>query len=122
MKRFFVALCFLSVFFSSSSFAQNPITPQEAASYVGQKATICGTVASATYAGRVKGRPTFLNLGVSYPHQIFTAVIWGRDRGQFNEAPETAYRGKEICVTGLVELYKGKPEIIVRSPGQVVPK
>jgi DNA/RNA endonuclease YhcR with UshA esterase domain len=29
------------------------------------------------------------------------------------------YRMKEICVTGMVESYRGKPEIIVHGPGQI---
>lgn len=98
---------------------ENTIAASDAGQYVGQKATVCGTVASATFASRTKGQPTFLNLDQPYPRQIFTAVIWGKDRGGFGSPPETAYRGKRICVTGLVELYGGKPEIIVRNPGQI---
>jgi hypothetical protein len=76
-------------------------------------------VASATFLSRSKGQPTFLNLDQPYPRQIFTAVIWGNDRGYFTSPPEIAYRGKRVCVTGLVKLYKGKPEIIVILPSQV---
>ena len=50
---------------------------------LGQKATVCGIVASATFLSRSKGQPTFLNLDQPYPRQIFTAVIWGKDREYF---------------------------------------
>jgi hypothetical protein len=99
--------------------AQETITAAEADKYVGQKATVFGMVASATFLSRSKGQPTFLNLDQPYPRQIFTAVIWGNDRGYFTSPPEIAYRGKRVCVTGLVKLYKGKPEIIVILPSQV---
>ena len=98
---------------------ENTITAADAIKYVGQKATVCGIVASATFSSRSKGQPTFLNLDQPYPRQNFTAVIWGKDRGYFSSPPEIAYRGKRICVTGLVELYKGKPEIIVILLSQV---
>ncbi len=38
------------------------VTPVEAASHVGERATVCGLVASATYADCSRGQPTFLNL------------------------------------------------------------
>jgi DNA/RNA endonuclease YhcR with UshA esterase domain len=46
-------------------------------------------------------------------------VIWGRDRRFFNNAPEVLYRGKKVCVTGLVKSFRGKPEIIVVLPSQI---
>ena len=50
---------------------------------LGQNATVCGIVVTATFSGRSKGQPTFLNLDQPYPCQIFTAVIWGKDREYF---------------------------------------
>ena len=102
--------------------AEDTTKPAQAIKYVGKKATVCGTVASATYASRTKGKPTFLNLDEPYPRQIFTVVIWGKNRDDFKDAPESMYRDKRICVTGLVESYKGKPEIMVSVPDQIVIK
>jgi hypothetical protein len=76
-------------------------------------------VASANYARRTKGQPTFLNLDQPYPNQIFTVVIWGSDGKNFSNSPETFYKGKTICVTGEIKSYKGKPEIIVQHPSQI---
>jgi len=95
------------------------ITSSEAAAHVGQKATVCGIVASATFAFRTKGQPTFLNFDQPHPRQVFTAVIWGSDRGQFDPPPEQAFKGRRVCVTGLVKLYREKPEIVVRLPSQI---
>ena len=99
--------------------SQEAIRAVDAEKYVGQKATVCGIVASATFASRTKGQPTFLNLDQPYPRQVFTVVIWGNDRGQFDPPPELAFKGKQICVTGLVESYRGKPEIVVALPSQI---
>lgn len=89
----------------------------EARNHVGETATVCDVVASAHYAPRSKGRPTFLNLGHPYPNPDFTAVIWGEDRAKFG-APENL-EGHRVCVTGAIQSYRGGPEIIVRDPGQV---
>src|SRR5437667_4480049 len=99
--------------------AQERISPAEAAKYVGKAATVCGQVASATYAARSRGRPTFLNLDRPYPNQVFTALIWGENRGKFPTPPEKAYSGKKICVTGTISSYRGQPQIVVRDPGQI---
>ena len=99
--------------------AQETIAASDAAKYVGQKATVCGIVASSAFSSRSKGQPTFLNLDQPYPRQIFTAVIWGSDRDKFSGPPQIIYRGRNICVTGVIESYRGKPEIVARTPGQI---
>jgi len=60
--------------------AQETIAPSDAGTYIGQQATVCRTVASATFASRTRGQPTFLNLDKPYPRQVFTAVRWRSDR------------------------------------------
>lgn len=104
---------------SSLGFAKGEsISTSEAGNYIGQNATVCGEVASTKFAERTKGQPTFLNLDAPYPHQKFTVVIWGNKREAFG-SPEIAYKGKAICATGLVENYKGTPEIIAEEPSQI---
>lgn len=95
------------------------ITAAEAANHIGEQATVCGTVASTHFANRSRGQPTFINLDRAYPNQIFTVMIWGSDRAKFNNAPETYYHGKAVCVTGIIKSYRGKPEINVKNPGQI---
>lgn len=94
-------------------------TAEQAASHVGEYATVCGRVASAHYAKTSKGQPTFLNLDRPYPRHIFTIVIWGPERSKFHSAPEAYYRQKSVCVTGTIKRYRGKPEIVVREAGQI---
>ena len=94
------------------------LRPDQAADHIGAQATVCGTVASATFASRSRGRPTFLNLGRAYPDHIFTAVVWGRDRGKFNY-DLISLRGERICVTGRISSYRGKPQIEVSRSSQI---
>ena len=98
---------------------ENYITPEEAYKYIGETKTVCGTVASATYAVRSSGKPTFLNLNKPYPNHVFTIVICGSDRGKFKNPPEVFFKGKEVCVTGLITTYRGKPQIEVSEPSQI---
>ncbi len=99
--------------------AQEAISPEDAAKFIGETKTVCGTVASAHFAAKVKGQPTFINLDKPYPNQVFTVLIWGSDRGKFEKQPETLYSGKDICVTGMIQSYQGKPEIVVKEPGRI---
>jgi hypothetical protein len=96
------------------------IEAAEAAQHVGEVAEVCGRVASAAHIAAVKEQPTFLNLERPYPDQPFNVVIWGSVRSRFDAPPERAFDGKDICVTGLIETYKGKPQIVVTDPDQIV--
>lgn len=92
----------------------------EAGQHVGQVARICGLVASAAHFASVTGQPTFLNLDRPYPDQLFTVVIWGSNRSRFGTPPEQLFDGKSICVTGRIDTYRGKPQIVVEDPAQIV--
>ena len=107
--------------FCSSSFSQS-ISASEATNFIGKQKTVCAYVASAKFAVKSRGQPTFLDMDNKYPDQLLTIVIWGSDRSKFDGAPEATYLHKTICITGKIELYKGTPEIIVRSPAQIVEK
>jgi len=120
MRRALVAgACALVAGLAIAGGAIPTVTAREAAEHVGERVTVCGKVATVTFAERVRGRPTFINLDKPYPNQIFTAVIWGEDRGKFATPPEIAFQEKRICVTGTVKLYRRRPEIIVRDPSQI---
>jgi hypothetical protein len=106
------------VLWSAIGHAQASISAAEAKDHVGEKATICGEVISTHYAARSRGNPTFLNIDKSSPNQIFTVVIWGRDLPKFG-GPEEAYRGKHVCVTGTISLYRRVPEVIANEPSQI---
>jgi DNA/RNA endonuclease YhcR with UshA esterase domain len=49
-------------------------------------------------------------------------LIWGSDRSKFEKPPDMLYSGKEICVTGMIQSYQGKAEIIVKEPAQIKAK
>jgi DNA/RNA endonuclease YhcR with UshA esterase domain len=91
------------------------ISTSEAKSHIGEKATVCGKVASERTATSSKGKPTFINLDSAYPNQVFTILIWGDDRPNVGTVPA---EGSRVCATGMVQDYRGVPEIVVRTSGQ----
>ncbi len=93
------------------------ITAYEGASYEGRVVTVCDSVASAKFTG--EGRKTFLNLARPYPNQPFTVVVPYGTRQEFDGEPETVYEHRNVCVSGMVTLYRGKPEITIFHPMQI---
>ena len=119
MKRAMISLGILiCATCAASSATISDLTAAQAKDHIGETATVCGVVASANYATRSKRQPTFLNLDKAYPDHIFTAVIWQEDRTKFG-TPETELKGKRICVTGKIQEFQGKPEIVLRERNQL---
>lgn len=83
----------------------------------GEDIIVYGTVESASYASDSKGKPTFLNIGNAYPNtNRFQVIIWGENRSNFSDTPETYYLGEMVLVSGELEYYNGIPEIEISSP------
>ena len=80
--------------------------------------TVCGRVASAHFAEKAKGLPTFLNLDMPYPKQIFTILIWGKDKPKFGDAVRR-FRYSKVCVSGEITSRHEIAEIVVTSPEQI---
>ena len=94
------------------------VPAEQAATYIGKKVSICGKVYSAKFQGG--SGVTFINMGGEYPNNPFTAVIMASNRSNFNYKPEEYLNGKTICVIGTVKEYKGKSEIVVEKPEQIL--
>jgi hypothetical protein len=85
----------------------------KASEYEGKLVSICAKVFSTKVLG--SNGMTFLNLGGAYPNSPLTIVIYSDSVGNFNFKPADFYKGKDICVKGIIKIYKGKPEIIVNT-------
>ena len=96
--------------------AQTPgnYTAIEAAKHVGETAIVTDKVDGVHQSG--KGN-IFLNMGGKYPNQAFTAFIPSSSAAQFSNPQQ--YEGRAVGVSGKIELYRGKPEIVVTSPSQI---
>lgn len=94
------------------------IPATDAASHIGQSATVEGVV-SEVHTAR-SGKATFLDIGGSYPNEAFTAVVFERSMSAVGDVSGLA--GKTVDITGVIQMYEGRPEIIVSSRGQIIVK
>jgi DNA/RNA endonuclease YhcR with UshA esterase domain len=62
---------------------------------------------------------TFINLGAAYPNSLLTVVIHADDRGNFPQPVETMYDNKNVCVTGTITEFKGRPQITISNPKEI---
>lgn len=90
------------------------ISDSQAVSHVGQTATVQGTVSNVHVSG--KGT-VFINFGDAYPDQDFTAVIFASSAATFGDV--NRYAGHKLAVTGPITMWKGKPEMILRTPASL---
>jgi len=89
------------------------LTSVEARDRVGQHVTVEGVVSEVYFAARA----TFIDLDGRYPNERLTGVIARGDGFAFPDLG--ALRGRRVAMTGTVQLYRGRPEIVLTSANQV---
>lgn len=85
----------------------------EAPNHIGEYACVVGRV---DHVSKPK-ETTFLNFCPNYKTCPFGAVIFSSDSHKFPN-PEQ-YEGQTVGITGLIKSYKGRPEIVLKEPGQI---
>jgi DNA/RNA endonuclease YhcR with UshA esterase domain len=50
---------------------------------------------------------------------LFSVVIFACDIPGFPVIPDVYYQGKTVYIIGVIQEYKGSPEIIVKTPDQI---
>jgi DNA/RNA endonuclease YhcR with UshA esterase domain len=114
MRTLIPALGFvLTAFLAAPPARAEMIAPADAKAHVGQTVTVEAAV-SDVHTGR--SGVTFIDIGGRYPDNAFTAVIFAGDLAKFPNAG--ALDGKTVAISGPVQLYQGRPEIILKSPDQ----
>jgi hypothetical protein len=111
-----VCVTFVALVLSPWMGQAQTLTTAQAKAHVGERATVCGKVACEKTATSSKGEPTFINLDSAYPSQVFTILVWGDDRKNVGKLPQV---GSRVCATGMIQDYRGIPEIVVRSKRQL---
>ncbi|RZL36820.1 MAG: hypothetical protein EOO96_06230 [Pedobacter sp.] len=98
--------------------SQTLILAKDAAQYVGKTVSICDSV----YSTKALEKLSLINLGGAYPKELLTVVVNKEDQAKFTSDPASMYMGNNICVTGVVTEFKGKYQIVVTEPKQIVVK
>jgi hypothetical protein len=109
---FIISICLWQI-----SFSQN-VPLDSVQFYVGKTITVCSKVQS-TFVTKSEKKTTYINFGKPYPNTTFTAVIFASDSSNFKYIPSEYLKEKNVCITGKVELYKDKPQIIVKKEEQI---
>ncbi len=95
---------------------KNGIAAAHALQHENKKVTVCERVYNVRYTPTI----TQISLGGKYPTAPLTVIIFANSYASFNGTPEDLFKDKNICVKGKITLYKGKPQIIVEGPGDIV--
>lgn len=116
MKRTVIITLSLALFCFCAQ-AQMIIPAKDALKHLGEKVTICDKV----YDEDLKPLTITLYLGGDHPNQLLTVICRaaGKSKSKHFNAP---YKGKDICVTGIVmKGHDGKAVIGVSDPDQITP-
>ncbi|MFZ4591899.1 MAG: hypothetical protein ACOYN6_12935 [Ignavibacteria bacterium] len=115
MKNILLALtfCFIAL---NLSFAQDTITTSQAKDFVGEFKYVKGLVAAVT---TTKSGMTYINLDAKYPDNIFSAVIFKDYKDAFDFT--VLNKCKNIVIYGKIEMYKEKPQIVLKEATQIIP-
>ncbi len=86
----------------------------DAGNFIGQEKIIQGKIVDVY---KSSSSTTFINFEKPYPNSCFTAVIFKSDLKKFND-PEI-YANKLVRVKGKIQLYQGKPEVILENEDMI---
>ena len=105
-------------------FEKGQIAAAQAKYFVGDEITVCGKVVSTKFSENGKSNPTYINLDKKFPDQVFTLVIFGKDRMNFTYEPEKFLYNKNVCITGEIGEWKGTPQMVINheSALEVIPE
>jgi hypothetical protein len=112
MKKFFSSVVML-LFIALKGYGQQKTDSIDFKKYLGKTATLCDYVSGIKNFGDTL---ILVNMGGEYPHQKFTIAVKGKQiRLDWNNL-----KGKHLCATGVLELYKNQLEIVATEPKQIV--
>ena len=110
----FLAFAFLGLLKIAQTKDLPEYTALESAKHIGETALVTDKVEDVYQA---KSGHIFLNMGGRHPNETFTVFIPAPAASAFKDFK--VYQGKTITVSGKIQDHQGKPEIVVKSPGQI---
>lgn len=109
-----------SLLFYSKANAQTFIKIEDANKHIGDSVKICSKIYGGNFYSRIQGSPTYLYVGDDFPKNPLAVFILKKDRENFEDRPEMMYVYKDVCISGKLELDKGKPVLVVTKPAQII--
>ena len=114
MKTKLILFLLLFIGIASVSYSQDTISSKDAKDFIGETKIIRGIVASVYVSN--KGT-VLINFDEAYPNATFVAVI---KTGNSGVSYADVKKGSIMTITGKIEEYKGKPEIILNDQSQIL--
>jgi hypothetical protein len=97
------------------AFAQSAVVPwTDAATVIGKPSVIEGAVTAVTKSDEA----TLLHFGKPYK-TMFTIVIFAINVPRWQGDLQTLYEGKTIQATGVVQMFRGRPEMVIADPAHL---
>lgn len=84
---------------------------EDAHRHAGREVVVEGTIVRTHRSGKV----LYLNFHPNWKKYV-NVVIFAKDLAGFPRQAETFYKGKTVRVKGTISLYKGRPELVVKTP------
>ncbi len=103
----------LILLFSASIYSQDTISSKEAKNFIGEVKIVKGPVAGIFKSN--KGT-VLINFDEDHPNSTFVAVIKDAANISYSELKV----GSTLTITGKIEDYKGKPQIILTEQSQIL--
>ena len=110
MKKLVLALI-ISAAFTVKASAQS-FNADDFKSNLGKTKILCDEVSSIKIFSDTL---TLINMGGNYPNQKYTIAV----KGNKITLDWANLKGKQMCVTGVFEMHKGRPEIVAAQPEQI---
>ena len=95
---------------------KNGIDVKEAANNIGKKVTVCSRIV----AIRATSTITQISLSEKFPNSPYTIIVFAKSYSKFTMSLEDLLKDKNVCVKGNIQDYKGKPQIIVEDPADII--
>lgn len=111
-KLFFVLLLFVGI--STVTYSQDTVSTKDSKNFIGETKIVRGIVASIFVSN--KGT-VLINFDEAHPNATFVAVI---KTGSTGVSYADVKKGSIMTITGKIEEYKGKPEIIITDQSQII--
>lgn len=111
-KLIFFLLLFIGI--SAVAFSQDTVSSKDAKNFIGETKIVRGIVASIFVSN--KGT-VLINFDEAHPNATFVAVIKPGNNGV---SYADVKKGSIMTITGKIEEYKGKPEIILNDQSQIL--